>query len=150
MVKRILCMLAVVALNLLLFTLFKDSPRPVEASERTGGIIQQHIISNFIALLWAFLYFCTNVFFSNMFQHCSLEHMQYFMVNVWQHFQQLKLKSQIVCHYKTSTNEHHKATTNSWVLYCSHHIHGHQRYCHNPRIRPVKIRPLEEIIGWGG
>jgi len=76
-------MLAAVALDFLLFRLFRDSPRPVDASERTGGIIQQHIVSNFIALLKALSYFSTNVFFSNMFQHYSLQYMRYFSVNVW-------------------------------------------------------------------
>ena len=43
-------MLAAVALDLFLFRLFRGSPRPVGASERTQGIIQ-HIVSNFIAVL---------------------------------------------------------------------------------------------------
>jgi hypothetical protein len=55
-------MLAAVALDLLLFRLFRNSARPVDASESTGGIIQ-HLVSNFIALLKALLYFCTNAFF---------------------------------------------------------------------------------------
>jgi len=113
MVKRILCMLAAVALDLLLFRLCRDSQRPVDASERTRGIIQQHIVSNIIALLRALLYFSTNVFFSNMFQHCSLQYMQYFSVNVWQQLKQLRLKSQIVRHNKTRTNEHHTAAANT-------------------------------------
>jgi len=106
-------MLVAVALDLLLFRLFRDSPRPVNASERTGSIIQKHLVSNFTALLKALLYFCTNVFFSNMFQHCSLQYMQYFSVNVWQQIKQLRMKSQIVRHYKNRTYEHHMAAANS-------------------------------------
>jgi len=74
----------------------------------------------------------------------------------------LRLKSQIVRRYKTRTNEHHRATANSWVLDSSHHIHGYQRYSHNPSTRPVKFWPVDENFylffifflggggGWGG
>jgi hypothetical protein len=99
MVKSILYMLAAVTLDLLLFRLFRDSQRPVDAPDSKGDLIQ-HLVSNLTALLKALLYFCTNVFFSNTFLLCCLQYIQYFSVNVWHLPKQFRLKSKIVHHYK--------------------------------------------------
>jgi hypothetical protein len=80
-------------LDILLYRLFGDSLKPVDASERKGVLIQHNLVSNITALLQRILHLCTNIFFSNMFQHCCLLYIQYFSVNVWHPHNRYRLKS---------------------------------------------------------